>query len=692
MRLKPNEATSITLTIDRKGNDGPIRLSLDALPAGIEGTAQEIAEGASTGVLTLRADPSLGDTTLTATCIVTATVGTQTARLGVPIQVSQVPRPTLSTDTPLILQPGMDVELPIPVLRNGWDGAITLAVEQCPEGITASVADVAPEADSVRVRIAVTADVAEQTTSFRLAWDSSGRKMTADVPTIVSHHPFAVESPIAIALTPLEPTEARIRLKRSAYEGPVSLSISGLPDEIRASVGSVHDARDEGTLTVLAGASARGHYVVSDVHATAGHLEDKGLCVIRVLDDIPASALPPAVVTALSGMPRPKPGGIEARLSEDAKESLDRFYGTTSASKQAVVDGLRWLASVQNEDGSWASGVVLNRSTGGVPQSLFKNDGRDDLEGRTALAVLPFLAEGISHEQKPDRPPEFMEYTDVVKKALLHLARKQVPAAGPGSGRAENTLRSQILSVRAFSEAYALSDNAKLKPYAKDAADYLIEQQSKNGGWGAEGGANALDTAQALVALRLARACRIGVSSLALRRGEKFLSTCSAGPAPNNDSMYALQPGDLPDADATAAGLLAILYATPHPSPAIVAGCGFFLEQAPTFRASHTNQSGLFLLLATHVLQNIEGEQFDRWNASIRMFLTANQINSGDQAGSWDPESFGSEADAVQASSLAILCLQANYRYLPLFRTANGAREERPEGSSEEAPDEPAGK
>ncbi len=692
IRLKPNETQTISLAVDRKGNEGPIKVSLEGLPPGLDGTVREISAGSSSTEATLSADPSLGDEDLVATMTLTATVGNHVARIGAPIHVPRVPRPSLSIEEPIVLQPGKQAVIAIPVLRNGWEAEIPLKLEDCPKMLAVTAGTVPVDETSTQVAIAVDSDATEGPTSFSLSWDSYGRTMTVEVPIVIEQAPYVIAAPIAVALRPGESRTVPVRIRRSAYRGPVSLSLTGLPHGVQASSGTLASEADEGTVAIKADASTQGEYAVATIEASGGHITADGLFVIRVQDEIPPSDLPATLVTALSGLARPRPGGIEARFSEAAKESLDRFYGTTPASKPAIEDGLRWLASTQLEDGTWQSGSVTRRQPDGFGQQQPRSDVWNDREGHTALAVLPFLAEGIGHDPERIHQQEHAEYADVVKKALFHLARAQVTAAGAESGRVGSTLQAQIFSLTAFAEAAALTENIELKRRAKKAADYLIEQQSRNGGWGENGDTNALDTAQALVALRVARGCRIGsISSAALRRGEKFLASCSAGTAPNNLSMYALTPGGLPDAEASAAGFLAMLYADPRPSPDLLAGCNFLVKEAPAFRAMQTSHSGIFLLFATEVLQNLEGEQFDRWNAMVRTFLTAHQLHHGDQLGSWDPRSFGAETDAVQTSSLAILCLQSNYRYLPLFRTANGGREENSGGSSDQPPNEPDG-
>ncbi len=686
LELQPAQAISIPISLDRKGNEGPIALSLEGLPQGITGSVGEMPAGSSSTELTLQTDASLGDNDLTATCTLTATASDHTTNVQVPIRVRRVPRPSISIDKPFTLQPGSDVELPIPVQWNGWEGGLPLAVEQCPDGITVSLHDVSPEAKAVSARIIVAAHANEGMASFVITWTSYGRKMTAAVPLMIARTPLTVDSPIAITLKPSAAQESRIRLSRPAYQGPVSLAIVGLPADIRASSDDVPAEENEGTIVVSAAPTAQAEYTIANLRATGGHLKAEGLFVIRIQDDLKASLLPPEVVTALATVARPKAGGLEARFSKDAKEALDRFYGTTSDSKPAVINGLRWLASTQTADGGWEPDAIGESLPGGYPQPPSQDNDGDDPDGRVALAVLAFLADGIGHEPQFVRSPEFAHYADVVKKALVYLAHRQVAAPNPNVGRFGKSLSSHVHCLTAFSEAHALSGNEKLKLHAKKAADYLVEQQAKNGGWGDANGSNALDTAQALVALRSAKACKVGVSSLSLRKAEKFLATCFAGPALSRGSKYSLRPDDSPHSEATAAGLLAALYAASNPSRDILAGCDLLAEHAPALHASQTDQTALFLLLVTQVLRNVEGEGFDRWNAAIRTFLTENQLQEGDFPGSWDPSIFSNESDRVRTSSLAMLILQTNYRYLPLFRTGSGDNDE----AGESLVDEPS--
>jgi len=68
------------------------------------------------------------------------------------------------------------------------------------------------------------------------------------------------------------------------------------------------------------------------------------------------------------------------------------------------------------------------------------------------------------------------------------------------------------------------------------------------------------------------------------------------------------------------------------------------------------------------VLHNLEGDQFDLWQAKVVSFLTRTQEHDGENAGSWDPSLFAGGEDRLQTTVIATLCLQNAYRYLPLYR------------------------
>ncbi|HEX6987258.1 MAG TPA: hypothetical protein VF170_17910, partial [Planctomycetaceae bacterium] len=100
-------------------------------------------------------------------------------------------------------------------------------------------------------------------------------------------------------------------------------------------------------------------------------------------------AAPPApepVLKPESDAPGPAVRLAEATAGRDeaAKQALLRKYGGNAASEAAVNSGLRWLASIQQADGSWSFHEI-----GGAPDPGTVHPGTE--MGATACALLAYL-------------------------------------------------------------------------------------------------------------------------------------------------------------------------------------------------------------------------------------------------------------------------------------------------------------
>jgi hypothetical protein len=296
----------------------------------------------------------------------------------------------------------------------------------------------------------------------------------------------------------------------------------------------------------------------------------------------------------------------------------------------------------------------------------------------TAAALLPFLAEGLSHETTSVPTPDTEAYPDVIRKGLLFLGASQ-PEDGGMVGAIGTSMTAHLLGLVAFSEAFALANEDSksrdhLKIRVKLALDRLVRFQKKGGEWTEGEGATARDTALAVVALQAARACGIGVPGGPLTKAAKHLETYRTGDPPPG-SRFSPSPMLRADAELSALCLLAMLgQGRSHDAPDIVAGCDFIAGFAPAVGAVRTERSPLFFVVAGEALRTVEGERYDAWNAAVRSFLTARQVREGQLAGSWDPAIFGGQfgdaADRVWATACATLCLQSHFRSLPLSRLA----------------------
>lgn len=78
-----------------------------------------------------------------------------------------------------------------------------------------------------------------------------------------------------------------------------------------------------------------------------------------------------------------------------------------------------------------------------------------------------------------------------------------------------------------------------------------------------------------------------------------------------------------------------------------------------------------FTYYATLALYPLQDERWEAWNERLKRFLLTAQHATGELAGSWDPTTkWGPTGGRVYSTSLACLCLETYYRYLPVYELA----------------------
>ena len=83
---------------------------------------------------------------------------------------------------------------------------------------------------------------------------------------------------------------------------------------------------------------------------------------------------------------------------------------------------LAWLATKQGEDGSWKSLAVAENLAPDMPESpdeFSATPAGGNSQSTTALALLPFLAEGVTHEPESATAVWLEDYPEVVRKGLI---------------------------------------------------------------------------------------------------------------------------------------------------------------------------------------------------------------------------------------------------------------------------------
>lgn len=339
-------------------------------------------------------------------------------------------------------------------------------------------------------------------------------------------------------------------------------------------------------------------------------------------------------------------GGLQGR-DPDARGRLVREAGGNAASEQAVQESLRWLSAHQFPSGGWSLDPI-------GPNCQCRGGGKlkQAYNGATALALLPFLGAGITHQQGDDR--------EVVEEGLRFLLTRQQSNGAfiePGG-----TLYSHALCTIVLTEAYAMSNDRRLRPRAEAALRYIaFAQDPHGGGWRYEpkqpGDTSVV--AWQVMALKSGMMAKLRVEPRVLQGAHYFLDSVQS----DDGAAYGYQDPGRRTAT-TAAGLLARMYlGWNHDHEALRRGVQRLAKSGPSEVDMYYNY------YATQVMRHYGGTTWEKWNATMRDFLIDQQSQLGHEKGSWH---LGASHASVSGgrlynTAMAAMVLEVYYRHLPIY-------------------------
>lgn len=331
--------------------------------------------------------------------------------------------------------------------------------------------------------------------------------------------------------------------------------------------------------------------------------------------------------------------------------------GGNERSELAVAMGLKWIAKHQNRDGSWSLEAFPEAGDCGgrcTAAGFLRSD-----TGGTALALLPFLGAGHTHRDG--------DYQQAVDDGLNFLIRSQGPSGslmGDRGGGA--TMYSHGLGAIALCEAYAMTNDSKLRAPAQKAIDFIVAAQHLKGGWRYDPG-DPGDTSVVgwqLMALRSARMSDLNVPPEVLEKATQFLDDVQMN---ERIARFGYLPGSGPTEAMTAEGMLCRLYqGWPTNHPPLVAAADYLLQHhKPLERSSNM----YYWYYATQVMHHMGGARWKGWNERMRNLLIELQETKGHEAGSWTPVAeHDPSGGRLYMTALAVCTLEVYYRYLPLYK------------------------
>ncbi len=674
--LLPAGAGKTKLSIERRGNRGTIEVKVGGLPKGVSAVAAPIPADTANGEILLKATADTGDEEVVAEATVTVSVGGLEASQPLKVRLKKVTRPAFGKAPTVLVQPGGKGAVNIPLQKNGFAGTLPLTVGGGRKDIKGEA--VGGE-EQVKLTVTAAEEVPDCSTTISLTTSAFGRKLSVAVPVEVVRFPFRVDSFRVVGVNPGERATLSLPVQRSKYDGPLEVTVENLPDGVTVAPAKVAAGGKEVAVEFSVATAARPSVRSSQVVAKGGGMETTNALVLRVLaedqEELPAGIIDSEAIKEIynndpaKSAPLRRRGSIGGRLTLASKQALMDFFGGTPESQDAVMKGLDWLAGCQRYDGSWALDGSQDAAAGdGQAASPQANP-----VGATALALLPFLSEGITHNRVPEGQPELAQYQSVVERGLLFLG--QLQQQGGQSGELPGGMYAHALATIVFCEAYGISGDDRLRLNAQYAIKYLLSAQHNAGGWryGPRQPGDMSATGWVFLAIRSAQLTGIPVLQDVLRRAERFIDTCAVGPpeAPGSRYTYLPTAPERPEKQSlTAAGLLTREYlGWRRDENNLAVGAAYLMKHQPPERASTVGDL-YYYYYATQVLHHLEGDDFDLWNYRMREHLLSNQEQEGETAGSWSPQGVphGDRGGRIYATSLAMLTLQVYYRHLPMYR------------------------
>ncbi len=348
-----------------------------------------------------------------------------------------------------------------------------------------------------------------------------------------------------------------------------------------------------------------------------------------------AAEAPPAAVPTQTPAATPSKETPQA-LQGAGAENKPAANEITPELTAAINRGLAYLASTQNEDGSFGRGRY-GRHT-----------------GISALCGLAFMADGNlpGRGQFGEHVSRALEYVLVNKSESGLLAAEST--TGPMYGHGFATLF--------LGEIYGMNpSDSRVRDVLVRAIDLILNSQNDEGGWRYNPvpyDADVSVTICEVMALRSARNAGVRIPKDTIDRAVRYVRDCQ-----NSDGgfRYMRQPGTSAW-PRTAAGVASLFYAGVYEDDSIMRGLEYLRTNGSTSGGGPQMQAHYFYgqYYTSQAMYLAGGAWWAEWWQKARDELIKMQAEDG----SWVDHQAGSS----YATAMALIVLQMPNRYLPIFQ------------------------
>jgi squalene cyclase len=304
--------------------------------------------------------------------------------------------------------------------------------------------------------------------------------------------------------------------------------------------------------------------------------------------------------------------------------------------KKATAKALEWIASKQNNDGSW--------TTERFPHNT----------AITSFALLAFMSQG-------HLPNQGLYGPEVAKgcRFLLASAREDgylIGARDSGTGN----MYCHAMATLALAELWGMTGDDDIKPVLKKAVDFIVRCQSKKGGWryNPDPKADAQDisvTIMQVMALRAAKNSGMLVPDATMKKALEYIK--SLHHADSGGFGYE-QPSNPPGFARSAAGICVLQMAGKYDAKEI--------PKAVEYLKKHSDSHEHFWYghyYATHAMHQVGGKDWEEWYGKERRLLLSKRSANG----SWS-DFKNDNVGPVYQTSIAVIILSTPAGYLPIFQ------------------------
>ncbi len=346
----------------------------------------------------------------------------------------------------------------------------------------------------------------------------------------------------------------------------------------------------------------------------------------------PAQVQPATPVDQSGTIPKPKPA-----FATVGAENKPAKHEITPELAKAIERGLAYLASTQNDDGSFGRGRY----------------GRH--VGIAALGALAFMADG----NLPGRG----RYGEQVARALEYVLANKSESGLLAAESTTGPMYGHGFATLFLGEVYGMNPNdTRVRDTLVRAIDLILNSQNDEGGWRYNPvpyDADVSVTICEVMALRSARNAGIKIPKDTIDRAVRYVRDCQNA---DGGFRYMRQPGTsaLPR---TAAGVASLFYAGIYEDDSIERGLAYLVNNTATTGGIGPQSQAHYYYgqyYTTQAMYLAGGEWWEQWWSRAREELLEFQSDDG----SW----IDHQAGESYATAMALIVLQMPNRYLPIFQ------------------------